>query len=176
MKTGNDKAIVEIQLKRKVRSHIDIRSRCHFSLPVVTFVPPNLDDGTPFPTTYWLTCPLLVQRVSALEASGMVKVFDDIIQRKGNLRTLWKKRQKTYKKERKLLENRSDRISPKGGVGGTLDHIKCLHAHLADELATGKNPIGQTIESLIGGYDCTVPCVKTEGSEIKFNSDWKNKW
>ena len=46
------------------------------------FVPPNLDDGTPFPTTYWLTCPLLVQRVSALEASGMVKVFDEIIQRK----------------------------------------------------------------------------------------------
>ena len=84
MKKNNDKEIVEVQLKRKVRSHIDIRNRCHLGLPVVTFVPPNLNDGTPFPTTYWLTCPLLVQRVSSLEASSMVKVFDEIIQKKGS--------------------------------------------------------------------------------------------
>lgn len=176
MKKNSDKEIIEIQLKRKVRSHIDIRSRCHLDLPVVTFVPPNLDDGTPFPTTYWLTCPLLVQRVSSLEASGMVKVFDKIIQKKGNYRTLWEKRQRTYEEERRLLEVDSDHIPPEGGVGGTSDHIKCLHAHLADHLATRKNPIGQTIESLIGGTDCNVPCVETRDGKAKFNSEWKNKW
>lgn len=176
MKKSNDKEIVEVQLKRKVRSHIDIRSRCHLGLPVVTFVPPNLDDGTPFPTTYWLTCPLLVQRVSSLEASGMVKVFDEMIQKRGALRNLWKERQKTYEEERKLLEDDSTHISPEGGVAGTSDHIKCLHAHLADYLATGKNPIGKNIESLIGGCDCTVPCVNTGEGEAKFNSEWKNKW
>ena len=176
MKKSNDKEIVEVQLKRKVRSHIDIRNRCHLGLPVVTFVPPNLNDGTPFPTTYWLTCPLLVQRVSSLEASSMVKVFDEIIQKKGSFRTLWKKRQKTYEEERKLLEDGSGHLSPEGGVGGTSGHVKCLHAHLADQLATGKNPIGQTIESLIGGTDCTVPCVDTGEGKVKFNSEWKNKW
>jgi hypothetical protein len=33
-------------------------ARCHLGLPVVIQVPPRLDDGTPFPTLYWLTCPL----------------------------------------------------------------------------------------------------------------------
>ena len=32
-------------------------------LPVVVAVPPLLDDGTPFPTRYWLTCPLARIRV-----------------------------------------------------------------------------------------------------------------
>ena len=171
MKPSNDKDIVEIQLRRKVRSRVDVRSRCHLNLPAVTLVPPNLDDGTPFPTTYWLTCPLLAHRVSSLEAKGMVKVFDELIQQKGKLRTRWKKRQKTYEEERRLLQRGSKNIVPEGGVGGTKDHIKCLHAHLADQLATGKNPIGETVESLIGGFDCLVPCVKKNKTRIEFNSE-----
>ena len=39
---------------------IEPGSRCHLGLPVVVRVPPILDDGTPFPTHYWLTCPLAV--------------------------------------------------------------------------------------------------------------------
>jgi hypothetical protein len=176
MKASSDKDIVEIQLRRKVRSRVDVRSRCHFNLPTVTLVPPNLDDGTPFPTTYWLTCPLLVKRVSSLEAKGMVKVFDELIQQKGKLRRLWKNRQKTYEEERRLLQSSSENILPEGGVGGTKEHIKCLHTHLADQLATGKNPIGETIESLIGGFDCLVPCVKKNNTRMEFNSEWKSIW
>ena len=176
MKISNDKEIVDLQLRRKIRSLVDVRCRCNFDLPVVTLVPPNLDDGTPFPTTYCLTCPLLVNRVSSLEEKGMVKVFDEMVQIKGKLRALWEKRQETYRKERVNLEKGSSNISPTGGVGGTIDHIKCLHAHLADHLATGKNPIGQSVDSLIGGYDCSVPCIEKEGSKLTFNSKWKSKW
>ena len=95
MKSNNDKEIVELQLRRKIRSEVDVLCRCNFDLPVVTRVPPNLDDGTPFPTTYWLTCPLLVNRVSSLEEKGMVKIFDEMVHVKGKLLTLWKKRQES---------------------------------------------------------------------------------
>jgi hypothetical protein len=38
-----------------------------------------------------------------------------------------------------------------GGVGGgPLDRIKCLHAHLAHELAVGNNPVGAWVLHQIG--------------------------
>ena len=48
---NRSKQIVEIQLGRKLRSDANVVTTCHFNLPVVIKVPPNLDDGTPFPTT-----------------------------------------------------------------------------------------------------------------------------
>ena len=176
MQKSNDKTIIELQLRRKIRSEVDVQTRCHLDLPVVTRVPPNLDDGTPFPTTYWLTCPLFVHRVSSLEQKGMVKIFDELVHANGNFRSLWKKRQESYKKEREMLEVNSSEIKPKGGVGGTIDHIKCLHAHLADYLATSKNPVGEAVDSLIGSYDCVVPCVEKTESIIQLNLNWKSKW
>ena len=47
--TNRNKQIVEIQLGRKLRSEVKVTTTCHFNLPVVIKVPPNLDDGTPFP-------------------------------------------------------------------------------------------------------------------------------
>ena len=64
----SEKQTVEIQLNRTVRSNIDVVAKCHFDLPVVVDVPKNLDDGTPFPTMYWLTCPMYVKKVSTLES------------------------------------------------------------------------------------------------------------
>ena len=46
----NDKKTVEAQLDRSVRSDINVTTKCTL-LPVVIKVPPNLDDGTPFPTS-----------------------------------------------------------------------------------------------------------------------------
>ena len=56
---NHNKQVVEIQLGRKLKKFCKC---CYNSatliLPVVIKVPPNLDDGTPFPTTYWLSCPM----------------------------------------------------------------------------------------------------------------------
>ena len=56
----SEKQIVEIQLNRNLRSEIKVAVKCHFDLPVVVDVPKNLDDGTPFPTMFWLTCPMYI--------------------------------------------------------------------------------------------------------------------
>ena len=63
-----DKKIVEAQIDRSLRSNVIVSSRCHLNLPAAIKVPPNLDDGTPFPTTYWLTCPMYNKKIGSLES------------------------------------------------------------------------------------------------------------
>ena len=138
----NEKKTVEVQLNRNLRSDVNVVAKCHFDLPVVVDVPKNLDDGTPFPTMFWLTCPMYVKKVSTLESHGMVKELDKQLQSNKKLNELWSKRQKSYEEERnKKYKSSMNLISPDGGVGGTLKSIKCLHSHLADELVTGLNKL-----------------------------------
>ena len=47
--------------------------RCPFGRPAVTEQAPFDDNGEPFPTTFWLTCPHLVAAISRLEAAGGVE-------------------------------------------------------------------------------------------------------
>ena len=68
----DDDAVVAAQIGRPLRSAAVTARRCHLGLPVVITVPPLLDDGTPFPTRYWLCCPLAQRRVGRLESSGGV--------------------------------------------------------------------------------------------------------
>ncbi len=169
----NEKQTVEIQLNRKVRSNINVVAKCHFDLPVVVDVPKNLDDGTPFPTMYWLTCPMYVKKVSTLESNGMVKDLDKQLVDNKKLNKLWRKRQKSYENERnKKYKNLSNTISPIGGVGGTTKSIKCLHSHLADELVSGENVIGKVVLESVGGCNCIEPCV-IDGSK---NDKWRIEW
>ena len=96
----NDKKTVESQLDRSVRSDINVTTKCHFNLPVVIKVPPNLDDGTPFPTSYWLTCPMYNKKVGSLESHGMIKELDKQLKENKKLYKLWNERQDSYKEER----------------------------------------------------------------------------
>ena len=89
------------------------------------------------------------------------------------LRKLWSKRQKSYEKERnRKYKNVNNTVSPIGGVGGAVNSIKCLHSHLADELVTGKNIVGQIVLENVGGCNCNEPCV-LEGTK---NDNWRSIW
>ena len=122
---------------------------------------------------FWLTCPMYIKKVSTLESHGMVKELDNQLTNNNILNKLWSKRQKSYEKERnKKYKNTKNNISPSGGVGGTLNSIKCLHSHLADELVTGKNIVGQIVLENVGGCNCSEPCV-VDGSK---NKNWRSEW
>src|SRR6059036_2227489 len=69
----DDRAVVERQLGRRPRAFRRVARRCPFGGPAVTEQAPYDDDGNPFPTTYYLTCPHLVAAVSRLEAAGGVE-------------------------------------------------------------------------------------------------------
>tara|TARA_Y100000590_G_scaffold280624_1_gene315284 strand:+ start:254 stop:775 length:522 start_codon:yes stop_codon:yes gene_type:complete len=171
---SKEKRIVEVQLSRSLRSNVEVVSSCHFNLPAVIKVPSNLDDGTPFPTSYWLTCPMYNKKVGSLESQGLIKELDNQLNKNEDLKKLWSDRQRSYEEERnKDKKKNEEEIIPTGGVGGASESIKCLHAHLADELATSKNYIGKIVLESVGGFNCEEPCIN---KDFKKNVKWKSKW
>jgi hypothetical protein len=111
--------------------------------PVVIANEPFLRDGTPMPTRYWLVDPGLRVRVDRLEAAGGVREagaeVDGAALAEGHRR---------YAAERDaLIPEDWSGPRPSGGVGGTRQGVKCLHAHLAWWLAGGDDVVGAWVAS-----------------------------
>src|SRR5665811_472631 len=68
-----DLAVVKEQLGRVPRGVVAGAHRCPCGCPDVLRTAPRLPDGTPFPTTYYATCPRLTGAISTLETSGMMR-------------------------------------------------------------------------------------------------------
>src|SRR5918997_4760242 len=83
--TAQDRAIVAAQLGREPRGSWGVAARCHLGLPMVIENSP-LAEGEPFPTLFWLTCPLLVKRASRLEGGGHMARVNDRLERGGGAR------------------------------------------------------------------------------------------
>ncbi len=72
-----DEAAVAAQLGRAPRALRAVAHRCPCGLPSVVQTAPRLDDGTPFPTLYYLTCARLCSRIGGLEADGRMREMTD---------------------------------------------------------------------------------------------------
>ena len=70
--TERDIAVVSAQLGRPARNVIGIAARCICGKPTVVSTKPRLQDGTPFPTLYYLSHPAATAAVSTLEANGVM--------------------------------------------------------------------------------------------------------
>ncbi len=169
----DDRSVVELQIGRAPRSDVVVSARCHLELPVVTDVPPILDDGTPFPTTHWLTCPLATLRLSRLESDGGIKRFDDRIAEEPEFREAFDGAMERYRTARDA-QIPSDWTGPRpsGGVAGSHGGVKCLHAHYADTAAGNDNPVGLEAAVAIEPLDCLVPCVITVDGVVTLNPEW----
>ena len=156
----DDREVVSTQIGRPPRSPVDVEARCHLGLPVVTLVPPILDDGTPFPTSHWLTCPLATVRIARLEAEGGVKAADAAIANDPALARLHEQAMDRYRRERdERMPPGHEGPAPSGGVAGSRWGVKCLHAHYADHAAGNANPVGARVAAEIEPLDCDLPCV-----------------
>lgn len=163
-----DSETVEAQIGRPLRAPAEVVTRCHLGVPVVVAVPPLLDDGTPFPTRYWLSCPLAVTRIGRLEGAGGVKRMETKAEVDSEFGAALEEAHRRYAAERDALIPKGTHPRPSGGVGGTGQGVKCLHAHYADAAAGNSNPVGELVSAWIGPLDCVVPCVI--GGER--NPDW----
>ena len=99
------------------------------------------------PTRYYLVSADLVKRVSRLEAAGGVRRAETEIP--ADVITAIHAR---YRAERDAaIDPQHTGPRPSGGVGGTRIGVKCLHAHVANELVTGDDEIGRwALEQLDG--------------------------
>lgn len=166
----DDQAFVEAQLGRSARARIEVASRCRLGLPVVAVVPPVLDSGDPFPTRYWLTCPVAHRRISTLEAQGGVRALDARALEDDAFGASLDRAHRRYAEERNRALPADPSPRPHGGVGGARAGVKCLHAHFADFLAKKDNPVGNEVAAAVGALDCAEPCVLRIGGEVVRNS------
>jgi hypothetical protein len=158
-----DRAVTETQIGRPLRADSRVVSRCHLDLPVVVEVPPILDDGTPFPTLYWLTCPLATTRIGRLEGAGGVKRMEQKAEADPEFGRRLGEAHVSYAAKRDAMVPSGSDPAPSGGVGGSTAGVKCLHAHYAHARSGEANPVGELVASWIEPLDCQVPCVVDEG-------------
>lgn len=169
-----DDAAVAAQIERPLRAPADVAVRCHLDLPVVTRVPPLLDDGTPFPTRYWLTCPLAVRRIGRVESAGGVQAMDRRARALPGFGEMLGAAHARYAAERDALVPEDAEVRPSGGVGGAARGVKCLHAHYADHAAGNFNPVGALVAPWTEPLDCTEPCVIEGDEEVAIrNPRWR---
>lgn len=168
----NDRDVLAVQIGRPPRADADVVVRCPLGLPVVTRVPPLLEDGTPFPTRYWLSCPAAVRRIGRLESAGGVAAME---RRAAGVAVFGERlacSHARYAEERDALVPDSAGVRPAGGVGGVRTGVKCLHAHYADHAAGNDNPVGETTAPWVEPLDCTEPCVVTVDGAAARNPRW----
>ena len=140
--TAEDIRTVSRQLGRPARGVIGIAARCVCGAPVVVATAPRLDDGTPFPTLYYLSHPAATAAISTLEATGVMTEFTELLAGDPDLRARYARAHESYIADRTMtgVVPEIEGIS----AGGMPDRVKCLHALAGHALATGPgvNPIG----------------------------------
>jgi len=125
-------------------------ARCGVGHPLVIRNRVVDDQGHPFPTLYWLTCPDTVRAVSGLESQGWIKRLEDEAEVDPDLRIGLRRAHEEYARERGRLHPGAEAW---GGVGGTARGLKCLHAHYAHHLAGGEDPVGAWVAARLAGVE-----------------------
>ncbi len=152
-----ERAVISAQLGRPARGDPAVVHRCAFGLPTVVRVAPRLEDGTPFPTTFWLACPVLRSRVGTLEADHAMVGLNERLETDPQLAADYADAHERYVAFRDGLADEPLPGAP--GAGGMPRHIKCLHVHAAHHLATGDNPVGAWTVQQATPAPCAGPCV-----------------
>lgn len=137
---------IVVLLGREPRGGYDVVVRDEGGDPVVIRNKPLLADATPMPTLYWLVGDAAREAVSRLEAGGGVKEAEAVVDA-DELSAAHAR----YAAERDtLLPPGHQGPRPSGGVGGTRQGVKCLHAHYAWFLAGGDDPVGRWVAERLG--------------------------
>jgi hypothetical protein len=159
---AHDEAVVAAQLGRAPRAVHGIGHRCPCGNPDVVVTEPRLPDGTPFPTTFYLTCPRASSLIGTLEGSGLMTSMTERLSADPLLAGAYAAAHERYLEARDSigLVEEIDGVS----AGGMPDRVKCLHVLAAQSLAQGPgvNPLGDEVLVELGEFWAAGPCV-TEG-------------
>lgn len=128
-----DVAAVAAQLGREPRGVVEISYYAPDGTPGVIKTAPRLDDGTPFPTLYYLTDPRLTAEASRLEVAHVMKWMQNRLAASEELQADYRAAHEHFLAERNKMEDLGTDFSG----GGMPDRVKCLHVLIAYALAEG---------------------------------------
>ncbi|MQA93404.1 MAG: DUF501 domain-containing protein [Streptosporangiales bacterium] len=168
---ASDVAAVEAELGRPVRGRAEVAHRCPCGLPDVVETAPRLEDGTPFPTLYYLTCPRAASAIGRLEAEGVMKEMATRLADDPELTRAYAAAHDAYLRRRDVAARRHGMEPlPPGtqSAGGMPERVKCLHALAAHELARpGDNPLGRETLDRLEPWWANGPCVTVAGTHVE---------
>lgn len=157
--TPSDLDAVQAQLGRLPRGVAGVAHRCPCGRPDVLKTEPRLPDGTPFPTTFYATCPRLTGAISTLEASGMMREMTARLAEDDDLAGRYAQAHESYLQVRAELGE----VPEIAGVsaGGMPTRVKCLHVLVAHSLAMGPgvNPLGDEALAALDDWWAGGSCV-----------------
>jgi hypothetical protein len=156
--TSEEREVVARQLGRPPRALRAVAHRCPCGQPDVVQTSPRLEDGTPFPTTYYLTCPRASAAASRLESTGRMREWQADLGADPELAEGYRAAHEAYLAERDALGV----LPTRSTAGGMPDRVKCLHALAAHALAAGPgvNPVGDRAVAEMGEWWANGPCVR----------------
>lgn len=154
--TDADRDAVARQLGREPRGVVGVTWRCPCGDPGVIVTLPRLPGGSPFPTTYYLTCPAVASRIGTLEASGLMAEMTARLAAEPDLAGRYGDAHRAYLADRARYADDAGLgpVPEIDGVsaGGMPTRVKCLHALAAHALAAGPgvNPFGDEVVQKLG--------------------------
>ncbi|MGQ0744806.1 MAG: DUF501 domain-containing protein [Acidimicrobiales bacterium] len=143
---GDDERRVEALLGRPLDGDFEVVVRAPDGAPVVIANSPVTRKGTPMPTRWWLVDTELRRQVSRLESAGGVSAAE----REIDPAAIAASHARHQELRDQLLDPDWTGPRPTGGVAGTRQGVKCLHAHLAWALAGGDDPVGRWVADRLG--------------------------
>ncbi|SDF51233.1 DUF501 domain-containing protein [Klenkia brasiliensis] len=152
----HDREVVARQLGRPPRALVGVAHRCPCGQPDVVQTAPRLEDGTPFPTLYYLTCPRASAAASRLESAGAMKEWQADLGTDPELAAAYTRAHEAFLATRDAV----DVLPTRASAGGMPDRVKCLHALAAHSLAAGRgvNPVGDRALDGMGEWWDRGPC------------------
>lgn len=162
-----DRAAIAAQLGREPRSIHEVGHRCPCGNPDVATTEPRLSNGTPFPTTFYLTCPRAASRIGTLENSGLMREMEQRLADDPALAEQYRSAHEAYLAARAEVGAAHDHDVPEiEGIsaGGMPTRVKCLHVLAGQALAQGPgvNPLGDEVLELLGEWWNSGPCVQAD--------------
>lgn len=139
---------------------LEVAYRCPNGEPGVVKTAPKLPDGTPFPTLYYLTHPVLTAAASRLETIGLMREMTQRLQDDPDLAAAYRRAHESYLAERDAIEPLGTAVS----AGGMPDRVKCLHVLIAHSLAKGPgvNPLGDEAVALLAAEPAAADLIVGE--------------
>lgn len=162
--TQHDLDTLSRQLNRPVRDVVEIPARCVCGNPLVAATAPRLSNGIPFPTTYYLTHPVLTAAASRLEAAGLMNQMTDRLGTDTELAAQYQKAHESYIAAREAIGERAGTgaVPEISGIsaGGMPSRVKCLHVLIGHSLAAGPgvNPLGDEALAAVSPWWTAETC------------------